>query len=188
VGLAQIGPWISWAANQVQNSLLPMTSSGGFLFYCNFLTLPPLHTNFLHLANLNLQLALGRRTFSTSISNRFASRLFCHRHSSQRFGAHTKFHSRLSFTDSSRPIWDCICCHFVSRQRLRSNCARKSPRAAYLKKSPESRGATAFERFWGSFWHALSRGVKSAALSFPLFLCYNLFYIFFGIFMTASWP
>jgi len=105
VGLAQIGPWISWAANQVQNSLLPMTSSGGFLFYCNFLTLPPLHTNFLHLANLNLQLALGRRTFSTSISNRFASRLFCHRHSSQRFGAHTKFHSRLSFTDSSLPIW-----------------------------------------------------------------------------------
>lgn len=130
-GLAQIGPWISWAANQDQNSLL-------FGYY---ISQSLLHTNFLHffLVFGHLQQywqALGRRTLSICVSFTFVL-------SSAFVSAAQKFHSRLSFTDSTPSLVSLCILWLQSRQRLGSNCARKSLGPAYLKKTPESGDSSA---------------------------------------------
>lgn len=119
-----------------------------------------------------LQLALGTALLIFfSISNRFALRLFCHRHSFQPADVSAvsertqKFHSRLSFTDSN--VWLGV----PSRQHLSSNCARKPSWPALLKKKPES----ALWAVFGALYLCSSRSAKSFHVSSSLFRCYNLF-------------
>lgn len=68
VGLAQIGPSISWVANRDQNSLLPMTSSGCFLFILIFFNAVSSSHQLSSLGHLQLALlaaALFRLRFRT---------------------------------------------------------------------------------------------------------------------------
>lgn len=123
VGLAQIGPSISWVANRDQNSLLPMTSSGCFLFILIFLTLSPLHTNFLHSATCNwhfwpphfFDFDFEPFRFTFVLSSAFVSAV-C--------SAHKKFHSPLSFTDSSLPIWGFCSCGYISATSALELCSK----------------------------------------------------------------